>query len=163
MGIVRCTHCSGMPSAALTIAAPRIPIAVRCVKRILTRYNIVGNVLGTTSAAFRYQEASPQCCDDLYIYNLGQAPGSRVAMTPPWRPRCFAGANYDTATGTVRFLSSDVPTTGSAHQRKCCSRQSEPTQLVFLSQPADFPGRLRGGLHRGRPLDQTSPEACLES
>jgi hypothetical protein len=101
-------------------------------------YNIVGNVLGTTGAGFSYQEASPQCCDDMYIYNLGQGSGLSGGNDARVASSLLRWGNYDTATGTTRFVASEVPTTGipRINGNPVPANQNLPKSFFLASQPS---------------------------
>ena len=80
-------------------------------------YNIVGNVLGTPGYNTVY-EVSPQVSGgscDAAVYNLGWGASvcrsGNVPLDNLVSSTLLRWGNYDTATGTVRWLGSEVPTT----------------------------------------------------
>jgi hypothetical protein len=87
---------------------------------------------------FSLSRALPQCCDDLIFTTSVRALASRAAMTPPLRLRCFAGATTIRRPGRYAFSPPRCQRRDPRASTEMLFRGSESTQLVFLSQPADF-------------------------
>jgi hypothetical protein len=106
-------------------------------------YNIVGNVLGTPGyhTSYEVSVASSSGTCDLAIYDLGWS-GSEcgVAPGPPNDPlvekTLLRWGNYDTVTGTARFLGSEVPSAIGNYSNAVPPNQNLPTSFYMSSRPA---------------------------
>lgn len=103
-------------------------------------YNVVGNVLGTNGLAFSYEEPGDDGNDDLYIYNLGYSSGVSGGHDNVVKASLLRWGNYDTATDTVRWESSEVPTTGipRINGNPVPSNQNLPNSFFLPGRPAFF-------------------------
>lgn len=98
-------------------------------------YNIVGNVLGRTGYYTSYQANLTESARA--IYALGWSPESAVPDDPRTAASIFRWGNYDTVTGGVRFVASEVPVSDSFFPIAVPASQQLPPSL-YLSGPPSF-------------------------
>src|SRR6266404_584518 len=108
-------------------------------------YNIVGNVLGTTSYSNTYEVSSVAGLSgcDTSIYILGQPQsGCGGGTTPPVDPlvrsTLLRWGNYDTVTAAVQWNSAEVPTTGVpfVNGNPVPASHTLPSSFYLTSKPA---------------------------
>jgi len=120
-----------------------LPIQVWAYNRFL---NLIGNVLGTPGYHTVYEQSSVAGSNDPWhsIYLLGySASGTQndgcCAYDPLVRSTMLRWGNYDTATGTVRFLGLEIPTLsfpGGVNGNLIPLSQILPASLFLTSQPS---------------------------
>ena len=105
--------------------------------------NVVGNVLGTSGYFTQYEAApgvSTSSCDtSIYVLGFGTAecgsgsPGNDTLV----RSTLLRWGNYDTVTGSARFLSSEIPTTSVPfiHGNAVPATQSLPASFYLNAKP----------------------------
>jgi hypothetical protein len=104
--------------------------------------NVIGNVLGTPGYHKTYQDVTPSGSNaDTSIYLLGWS-GNRgttlggVANDPLVATTLMRWGNYDTVTGTVRFVSSEVPSGLSLCANPVPSTQTLPASFFLFAKPS---------------------------
>lgn len=113
-----------------------VPVAIWANNRA---HNFIGNVLGTSGYHNTYQAGTCANC----IYSLGDAawPGSPyqgVAYDPKVVSSLMRWGNYDSVTGTVRWVASEVPTAGITfvNGNPVPATHSLPASFFLPTQPA---------------------------
>jgi hypothetical protein len=92
--------------------------------------NFVGNVLGESGYHTTYEAQTSKA-----IWNLGDGPGSGIADDPLVASTLLRWGNYDTATGSVSFKTSEVPSGLSAYANPVPS-QSLPASFYLSGKPS---------------------------
>jgi hypothetical protein len=101
-------------------------------------YNIVGNVLGESGVQNNYQ-ATPTSSSGIEIFVLGSgtvnccSQGDQATVTTLMR-----WGNYDTVTGSARFLSTEIPVSLSKFANPIPQTQTLPASLYLSGKPAWF-------------------------
>ncbi len=111
-------------------------------------FNLIGNVLGTPSLHTNYQ-VSPSSTTDpgsisttnqsIYSFGYSGNQGTYVSPIPNDMTQIstlMRWGNYDTASGTARFVSSEVPTALSLLSNILPASQSLPASFVFTGRPS---------------------------
>ena len=101
-----------------------------------TRYsNVVGNVLGTAGFHNNYEWNVSGSNKDTSIYNLGSgnsnAPSDSLVKTTLMR-----WGNYDTVTGTARFVASEVPSGIGPYSNPVPANNNLPASLYLSGKPS---------------------------
>jgi hypothetical protein len=100
-------------------------------------HNVIGNVLGRTDYYTGYE--CNLCSDDRDIYSLGDSdPGSGLVPDSRVKATLMRWGNYDTVTGTTRFLASEVPSSLSSFAVQVPLTQSLPASFYLAGKPAFF-------------------------
>ena len=102
-------------------------------------FNVIGNVLGRTGYYDTY-EVNLTGFNSTAVYSLGDADsGSPPARTDPFtKDTLLRWGNYDTVTGTVRFLASEVPSGLSNYANPVPGSQTLPSSLYRTAKPFWF-------------------------
>jgi hypothetical protein len=103
-------------------------------------WNILGNVLGTTSYYKSYESftGGTAACD-VAIYELGWGGNCNNASNsgdPNVRTTMYRWGNYDTVNNAVRWVASEVPSSLSLYANSVPASQTLPASLYMTSQPA---------------------------
>jgi hypothetical protein len=94
-------------------------------------FNFVGNVLGEPGYHTTYEAQSSRA-----IWNLGDGPGSGIADDPLVAATILRWGNYDVATGTARFATSEVPSGLSQFANPVPANQSLPASFYLPGRPS---------------------------
>jgi hypothetical protein len=104
------------------------PVILRPLSRY---YNIIGNVLGTQGFHTSYN----------MVYEIGTGNVNQwTAGDPQVGNTLFRWGNYDVATGTSRFLTSEAPTGISLYANPVPANQTLPASFYLASRPAWWQG-----------------------
>ncbi|MGZ3743176.1 MAG: hypothetical protein ACXWRE_03620 [Pseudobdellovibrionaceae bacterium] len=111
------------------------PILVAAYSRF---FNFVGNVLGRPNYYNTYETADATGCVDTGIWCLGFSFAYGGVTDAQTRPRALRWGNYDTVTGTSRFLASEVPSGLSQFSNSVPTSQVLPTSFYLAAKPSWF-------------------------
>jgi hypothetical protein len=128
-------------------------------------FNIVGNVLGRTGYYNTYEGTS-----DTAIYALGESPEAGVPSDARVKTTMLRWGNYDTVTGTNRFLATEVPSALSLFANAVPASQSLPASLYLAAKPSWFGNTpwpaigpdVSGGPHTAGHAFKIPARACWE-
>lgn len=104
-------------------------------------YNVIGSVLGTAGFNTTYQTSAGTGAHNV-VYDLG-AGNSNGTVTVPADPlvtsTLFRWGNWDSATNTVRFQSSEVPSgIGAPYANAVPASHTLPNSFYYASKPSFF-------------------------
>lgn len=104
-------------------------------------FNIIGNVLGTPGTHTNYQDLAPSgSSPNQSIYVLGWSGNDGSSSSLPSDPLVLTTllrwGNYDVATNTTRWVSSEVPSSLSQFANALPSSQNLPPSLYLSGKPA---------------------------
>ena len=108
------------------------PLIIRSFGRY---FNLLGNVLGRVGTQDVYQEL-PGGPGNSPIYELNFSPGTGVPNDSLVSATLFRWGNYDTVTGTSRFLASEVPSGLSQYANPVPSSQTLPASFYLSAKPS---------------------------
>jgi hypothetical protein len=119
-----------------------VPIQILAKHRF---FNVVGNVLGTATVHNSYQDITPSGTNgNTSIYDLGwsgqvgDTDDSGIPNDPLVATTLMRWGNYDTVTGTSRFVNSEVPTGLTAYAQPLPPSQHLPASLYLRAKPSFF-------------------------
>ncbi|PYX52343.1 MAG: hypothetical protein DMG76_29475 [Acidobacteria bacterium] len=105
-------------------------------------YNVIGNVLGMTTDAIYEANVSVQTGRE--IFSLGEDNAAITGTSVPFDARVKATlmrwGNYDTVTGTSRFVANEVPSGLSQFANPVPASQNLPASLYLSGQPTAWWG-----------------------
>jgi hypothetical protein len=119
--------------------AQTVPINLYAFSRY---FNMIGNVLGTPGFHTNYESVPPSfTAAEKSIYRLGSNGNTLPAskQDPLVKSTLFRWGNYDVATGTARFLASEVPTGLSQFANGMPATQNLPASLYLAGKPGWWP------------------------
>lgn len=112
-----------------------LPVALKSFSRYM---NIIGNVLGRSGTHTLYQDVAGVGGAGTPIYEIGYGT-SNVPNDPLVASTLFRWGNYDTVTGTARFVASEVPSGISQYANPVPSTQTLPASLYLPAKPSWWP------------------------
>jgi hypothetical protein len=104
-------------------------------------FNIIGNVLGSTALPHTVYDVSPGSTanQDVAIYLDGVQSTSGSPDDPRVPATLMRWGNYDVVTGTVRFVSSEVPSGLPIYANPVPGSQTLPASFYLFAKPAWWP------------------------
>jgi len=106
-------------------------------------WNFIGNVMGTAGYHTTYQCAYPtpaNCNNDVQIYSLGYSNGYSASNDAYVTASTMRWGNYDTVSNSVRFVSSEIPSTlTDGFSNLTPASQTLPASFYLSSKPAWWP------------------------
>jgi len=124
-------------------SAQTVPVHLYAFSRFM---NVVGNVLGQPGYHTQYEDAAPTGSNmNASIFVLGWSShgttDAEVPNDPQVRTTLMRWGNYDVATGTSRFVASEVPSTIGQFPNAVPSTQTLPGSLYLSAKPSWWPAR----------------------
>lgn len=128
---------TGQDLADLSRTSNSIPVQLQPYSRY---YNLIGNVLGNPGYHTQYQDVVPNSNGDpnhtIYVLGwTGQVGGSGSLDDSLVASTLMRWGNYDVATGTARWQSSEVPSGLSQYANPVPTSQTLPASFFLSSKP----------------------------
>ncbi len=100
-------------------------------------FNFIGNVLGRTGYYNTYEPSGPVGGGATNIWTFGTSLGGPLTDANV-KGTAMRWGNYDTVTGTSRFISAEVPSGLSSYANPVPSTQALPSSMYLSGKPAFF-------------------------
>ena len=101
-------------------------------------FNVIGNVFGRTPYYGTYEPTGAIGCGSTYIYCVGHSVANGGPTDANVKPNLFRWGNYDTVTGTIRYVASEVPFGTANFPNAVPATQTLPASFYLSSKPAFF-------------------------
>jgi hypothetical protein len=101
-------------------------------------FNFIGNVLGRSGYYSAYESSNYTQCGAKDIWCLGYSHATGSLTDAETKPRAMRWGNYDTVTGTSRFLANEVPSGLSQFANPVPANQNLPASFYLASKPSFF-------------------------
>ncbi|MGZ6398654.1 MAG: hypothetical protein ACXWRZ_16955 [Bdellovibrio sp.] len=101
-------------------------------------YNFIGNVLGRSDYYTVYEPSGSIGCDITNIFCFGYSHATGGVEDALTKPTSMRWGNYDTVTGTSRFVASEVPSSLANYPNPVPLTNTLPTSLYLSAKPDWF-------------------------